>query len=68
MSLALATKGVISGFGGVDAPTVAVPICEPELTSEELGEIRLSGADIIEKGITLKGKNLRPSIKIYDLD
>jgi hypothetical protein len=69
MSLALATKGIIAGFGGGGPggdPTIAVPVCNPELTSEELGELRLSGVGVIEKGVVLKGKNLRPSIKIYD--
>lgn len=71
MSLALATKGIISGFGGGGPsgdPTMAVPICNPEFTSEEIGEIRLSGSDVGKKGINIKGKDLKPSIKIYDLD
>jgi hypothetical protein len=68
MSLALATKGIISGFRVGGDPSIAVPVCEPELTSEEYGEARLSGLEVGEVGPSLYGKDLKPRIKISDID
>lgn len=63
MSLALATRGIISGFLAVGGAALAVPVCEPEITSEEYGELRLhlSSSEIKP---SIYGEDLRPSIKI----
>lgn len=75
MSLALATRGIISGFRAVGGAAIAVPVCEPEVTAEEYGEMRLTGKEYLEiqaarleviKELTpsIYGEDLRPSIKI----
>jgi hypothetical protein len=69
MSLAMATKGVISGFGvGGGDTTIAVPVCEPEIVSMEYGETRLFGSKTEELKPDLHGKDLKPLIKISDSD
>jgi len=68
MSLAIATRGIISGFRVGGEPSIAVPVCEPELTSEEYGKARLSGLEVGEVGPSLHGKDLKPLVKISDID
>jgi hypothetical protein len=60
MSLAIATRGIISGFrvGGGEAP----PIYEPGNIPEEYEGVYLSGAERVKPIIS--GKELKPRIKI----
>ncbi len=64
MSLALATKGIISGFGGGGGGRIAVPVCKPEVESTEYAKLRLLSEDVEELRPDIHGKNLKPSIKI----
>ena len=63
MSLAIATKGIISGFGGGGA-RIAVPVCKPEIESTEYAKLRLLSEDVKEQKPDIYGADLKPSIKI----
>lgn len=61
MSLALATKGIIS----VGVITVAVPLCDPALGADPYGELQISSAEPVEGPKPfVSGEDLRPNIKI----
>jgi len=66
MSLALATKGIIctavAGAGGGPGEDVAIPVCDPELESIELGTLSIDIDDLnVEEIEPDPGQELLPN-------